>query len=81
MQKDQSEWYIYAENIRWLVTIRELVFVIMKIVTVLKFRFNLCSIQNRSCFRLVNGIEKYVTETTETILKSKQKLELNNQKR
>ena len=58
--KDRAEWYIYAESIRCLVTIRELkqedefvriqklaqswtfMFVIMKIVTVLKCRSDLC---------------------------------------
>ena len=85
IQKDQEEWYTYAENIRCLVTIWDLeqeagfvrirklaqcwtsTFVIMKIVTVLKFISDLCFKTTASCIRTVNGIEKYVKETTETM--------------
>ena len=78
MQKDQAELYSCAENVRCFVTIRELelirklalcwalIFVIMEIVTVLKFRSDLCFKTTASWVRIVNEVEKYVTETTET---------------
>ena len=81
MQKDRAERYIHAVNVWCLVTIQDLereagfvrirklaqswtfTFVIMKIVTVFKFRSDLCF----KTERIVNGVEKYVNETTETI--------------
>ena len=62
--QDPLETMEIATQPGWILT----TFVIMKIVTVLKFRSDLCfKTEPPHGFEKVNGVEKYVNETTETM--------------